>query len=62
MAFQTEEFHLWSREHLRIRRAVRRMASLTAFLLNRRMFIYERPLFIGVAFQAGRISRDRIAQ
>lgn len=62
MAFQTQELHLWPRQHLRIRRAMWRVAGLTAFLFDRRMFIDKRPLFVGMAFQTSRVARGRIAQ
>lgn len=61
VTFQAKEFHLRARQHLRIGRAVRRVAGLTAFLFDRRVFVDERPLFVGVTFQTGRVAVSRIA-
>ena len=38
------------------------MARLATFDLDRRVFKHKRPLFVGVAPDAGRIAIDRIAQ
>ena len=36
--------------------------SLAAFLLDRSVFIYERPLFVSVTLQAGGLARRRCPQ
>ena len=50
MALKTKQSDLAAFQHPRIRRAVRRVTSLTAFDLHRRMLIDKRPRFIGVTF------------
>ena len=62
MAFKTQEPDNVTRQQFRVGRTVRRMADLTAFDLDWRMFVNEGPLFIRVTFDASRIAVDRIAQ
>ena len=57
VAFETEEFDDVARQQFRVGRAVRRMARLAAFGFDRRVLVNERPLFVGVAFDAGRYRR-----
>lgn len=52
MAFEAKLPHAASLEHLRIRRAVRRVARRAAFDLERRMFENERAGLIAMALDA----------
>ena len=59
VTFQTKLAHLAALEHLRIRRAVRCVASRAAFNFERRVFKDKRTLFIRVAFNAAGICAER---
>ena len=59
MALDAELPNAAAFEHLWIGRSVRRMACRATFELERRMFIDEGPLFIGVALYTGLISANR---
>ena len=56
VALQTELRDVAARQHLVIGRAVRAVAHCAAFDFGRRVLINERPLLVGVAFDAGRIN------
>src|SRR5215475_1729641 len=62
VAFETEEFDDVARQQFRVGRAVRRMACLTAFNLDRGELVNEGPLFVSMAFDAAHIAARRIAQ
>jgi len=59
VTFETKLPHAASLQHLRIRRAVRRVARRAAFHLQRSMFKNERALLIAVALDTRRVSTDR---
>ena len=56
MAFETKLPHAATLQHLRIRRAVRRVARRAAFHFERCMFENEWTCFIAMALNAGGIS------
>ena len=53
MAFETKLPHAASLQHLRIRRAMRRVTGHAAFRLERRVLVGERSLLIRVTLNAG---------
>lgn len=62
MALQAEHVHIGDLQHVRVRAAVRRVASLASLDLHGFVFEDERPLFVGMALEARDLLRCRRPQ
>lgn len=55
VAFETHEAHFLTDQHLRVRRTVRHVAALAAFLPHRSVLEGERAAFVAMAFETARL-------